>query len=77
MVKYKNDKEYLLIIDNILNELAYHPDIDGMIDAIEKKWVYSWRDKGWRKADKCPALNPDLWEKLLDLLVCRCGKYGV
>ena len=39
-----------------------------LIDAIEKKWVYSWRDKGWKKADKSPALNPDLWEKLLKLI---------
>ncbi|MBE6535998.1 MAG: ribonuclease HI, partial [Ruminococcaceae bacterium] len=24
--------------------------------------------RGWVKPDKKPALNPDLWEKLLDLL---------
>jgi len=28
----------------------------------------SWRNNGWRKADKKPALNSDLWEELLDLL---------
>ena len=26
------------------------------------------RDNGWRKADKKPALNPDLWQELLALL---------
>ena len=31
-------------------------------------WAESWRKNGWKKADKKPALNPELWEKLLDLL---------
>ena len=38
-----------------------------MIDALEKGWAVSWRQKSWKKADKKPALNPDLWEKLLEL----------
>ena len=40
-------------------------DSKYMVDSIEKGWVYSWRAKGWKKADKSPALNPDLWERLL------------
>lgn len=40
-------------------------DSKYVIDAITKRWVYSWKAKGWRKADKSPALNVDLWEKLL------------
>ncbi len=39
-----------------------------LVDAIEKGWAVSWRAKGWRRSDKSPALNPDLWEKLLQLL---------
>ena len=39
-----------------------------MTEAINEGWVYGWRERGWRKADKSPALNPDLWEKLLNLL---------
>ena len=27
----------------------------------------SWQKNGWKKADKKPALNPDLWEILLEL----------
>ena len=49
-------------------EVTLYSDSKYMIDAIEKKWVYSWREKGWKKADKSPALNPDLWEKLLSLI---------
>jgi ribonuclease HI len=32
---------------------------------VEKGWVYSWKQNGWRKKDKKMALNIDLWEKLL------------
>jgi len=37
-------------------------------DGIGKGWAESWQKNGWRKADKKPALNPDLWERLLELL---------
>ena len=43
-------------------------DSKYVIDAITKGWVYSWKAKGWRKADKSPALNVDLWERLLPQL---------
>ena len=42
-------------------------DSKYVIDALEKGWAVSWRAKGWRKADKKPALNSDLWEVLLSL----------
>ncbi len=42
-------------------------DSKYVIDALEKGWAESWRKKGWIKADRKPALNPDLWEELLDL----------
>ncbi len=38
-----------------------------VIDGLEKGWAAGWRKKGWIKADKKPALNPDLWERLLTL----------
>jgi len=43
-------------------------DSKYVCDSINKKWVYSWKSNGWKKADKKPALNVDLWEQLLDLL---------
>ena len=42
-------------------------DSKYVIDALSKGWARSWRAKGWIKADKKPALNADLWERLLDL----------
>ena len=37
-------------------------------DSVTKGWVYGWQKRGWKKSDGKPALNPDLWEKLLPLL---------
>ena len=44
-----------------------YSDSKYVIDALTKGWAVSWRAKGWRKADKKPALNPDLWARLLEL----------
>lgn len=49
-------------------EVTMTSDSQYLINGITKGWAISWRDKGWRKADKSPALNPDLWQKLLELL---------
>lgn len=42
-------------------------DSKYVIDALSKGWAVSWRSRGWRKADKKPTLNIDLWEILLNL----------
>jgi Ribonuclease HI len=42
-------------------------DSKYVIDGLEKGWAESWRKNNWRKADKKPALNPELWEQLLNL----------
>ncbi|MFV0399968.1 MAG: ribonuclease HI [Oscillospiraceae bacterium] len=39
-----------------------------VVDAVEKGWARGWKARGWKKADKKPALNADLWEQLLRLL---------
>ena len=43
-------------------------DSKYVADAINQGWAASWQKNGWRKGDKKPALNPDLWQQLLDLL---------
>lgn len=56
---------------NALNqpcEVKLTTDSKYVCDAVNKGWVYSWRKSGWRKSDKKPALNVDLWEELLSLL---------
>ena len=42
-------------------------DSKYVVDALEKGWARGWQKKGWIKADKKPALNPDLWARLLEL----------
>ena len=44
-----------------------YSDSKYVIDGLSKGWAESWRKNGWKKADKKPALNPDLWEELLNL----------
>ncbi|WP_293966388.1 ribonuclease HI [uncultured Eubacterium sp.] len=56
---------------NALNqpcEVKLTTDSKYVCDAINKGWVYSWRKNGWKKSDKKPALNVDLWKELLSLL---------
>ena len=45
-----------------------YSDSKYVIDALEKGWAVSWQKNGWKKADKKPALNPDLWQILLELV---------
>ncbi|HEX2986343.1 MAG TPA: ribonuclease HI [Caproiciproducens sp.] len=49
-------------------EVTLYSDSKYVCDAIEKGWAKGWKRNGWRKADKKPALNSDLWEILLALL---------
>lgn len=49
-------------------EVTLTSDSKYVIDSVTKGWVYGWQKKGWIKSDKKPALNVDLWEKLLPLL---------
>ena len=56
---------------NALNqpcEVKLTTDSKYVCDAVNKGWVYSWRKNGWKKSDKKPALNVDLWKELLSLL---------
>ncbi len=43
-------------------------DSKYVCDSVTKKWVYGWKQRGWKKSDGKPALNVDLWEQLLPLL---------
>jgi len=49
-------------------EVELCSDSTYVVHSIEKGWVYNWKKNGWRKSDKSPALNVDLWEQLLPLL---------
>lgn len=48
--------------------IKVYTDSKYVCDSITKGWALSWKNKGWKKGDGKPALNSDLWEKLLSLI---------
>lgn len=50
-----------------------YSDSQYVVNAITKGWAVGWKRRGWVKSDRKPALNPDLWEQLLEL----CRKHDV
>lgn len=49
-------------------QVTLYSDSKYLIDAITQRWVYKWKANGWMRNKKDPALNPDLWERLLTQL---------
>lgn len=37
-----------------------------VVDALNKGWARRWRKNGWQRNRKEKALNPDLWDRLLN-----------
>ena len=48
-------------------KVALCSDSKYVLDALSKGWAARWRANGWRRNRREPAVNPDLWERLLDL----------
>ena len=40
-------------------------DSKYVIDAFNSGWIDNWQKNNWRKSDKKPVLNVDLWKRLL------------
>jgi ribonuclease HI len=74
-----NNRMELMACIEALNSLksptsaTLYSDSKYVVDGITKGWAKSWRSKGWIKSDRKPAINPDLWARLLDL----CDKHDV
>ncbi len=49
-------------------EVSVYSDSKYVVQSIKEGWVYNWEKRGWKKADKKPAENIDLWQELLPLL---------
>ena len=69
-----NNRMELLAAIYALEQLKYPcavtltTDSKYLCDAIIKGWATQWKRNGWRRSNKEPAANPDLWERLLGLL---------
>ena len=68
-----NNRMELMALIAALEQLKEPCEIDRcsdsqyVINGLQKGWAKGWRARGWKKADKSPALNSDLWARLLDL----------
>lgn len=68
-----NNRMELTAVIEALSRLKYpckaivRTDSRYVVDGMTKGWAKSWKRNNWIKSDKKPALNPDLWEKLLEL----------
>ena len=49
-------------------EVTLCSDSQYVCNAISKGWARPRKKNGWRRSNKEPALNPDLWELLLQQL---------
>ena len=52
-----------------------YSDSKYVIDGLEKGWAEGWKKRGWIKANKKPALNPELWDRLLELVHIHDVRY--
>lgn len=60
----KTDTKYKIIL---------YSDSQYVVDAITKGWLNSWVKNNWKKSNREPVKNQDLWETLYKLL----AKYDV
>jgi len=49
-------------------DITIHTDSRLIVDAINKSWLKSWIKNNWKKSDKKPVLNKDLWIQLAEQL---------
>lgn len=49
-------------------EVELISDSKYLVDAVTRGWLGSWVKNGWRKSDKKPVLNVDLWQELSALM---------
>jgi ribonuclease HI len=47
--------------------VTLHSDSEYLVKAMSRGWASKWRANGWKRNKREKALNPDLWERLLQL----------
>lgn len=48
-------------------EVDVYSDSAYTVNAFIQGWIFGWAKNGFKKADKKPVLNEDLWRSLLEL----------
>ena len=47
--------------------VTLYSDSQYVVNAMTQGWARRWRANGWKRNQREEAVNPDLWERLLDL----------
>lgn len=68
-----NRMELLAVIEGLKAlkspcKVDLYSDSKYVVDAFNKGWLRSWQKNGWKKKDKKPVLNPDLWKMVVALI---------
>lgn len=48
-------------------KVELYTDSQYIVNAINKGWLRNWQKNGWKKADKSPVLNKELWLEIIEL----------
>ena len=48
--------------------IKIHSDSALIINAFTQGWIGNWQKRGWRKADKKPVENKELWQEMLEAM---------
>ena len=46
-------------------EVSIYSDSAYLVNAFHQGWIENWQRSGWRKSDKKPVENQDLWKEIL------------
>jgi ribonuclease HI len=49
-------------------KVKLYTDSQYIADSVNRGWAKRWQENNWKRSKKEKAMNPDLWEKLLELL---------
>lgn len=53
--------------------VTLYSDSQYLVDNYTNGYVNGWRKRGWKRSNKEPALNADLWERILQ----QCERHRV
>lgn len=46
-------------------KVKIHSDSALIVNTFKKGWIDDWQKRGWKKSNKKPVENKDLWEEML------------
>lgn len=75
-----NNRMELMAAIKALQELKTPCKVDLYTDSqyVQKgisEWIHGWKKRGWKKADKKPVMNADLWQELDELAAAHQIKW--